>query len=104
MWAAVATLYAAVTLWMTRPLIGSAFSAVAGWPGDNLYFTWLVNWYHQSIALGQLPVRVPTLNVPEGWNIAYNEMTPTMALLGIPGFFGGASRSRTTSRFGCRSF
>ncbi len=84
-WVGVAALYLVIAFWMTRPLAGHAFASIAGPHGDNLYFTWLVQWYRDSLAHGRLPVHVPTLNAPEGWSLAYNEMSPVMALLGVPG-------------------
>lgn len=91
-WSLVAAFFLLVTFWMTRPLLTEATRAVAGSPGDNLYFTWLVNWYHEALVQGRLPVHVATLNAPEGWSLAYNEMTPMMAVLALPVFwFGGAA-------------
>ncbi len=85
-WAAIALLYLLVTLWMTRPVVTHAFTAVAGWPGDNLYFVWLLEWYRDALGRGHLPLHVPQLNVPEGWTLAYNEMSPAVILPGLPGF------------------
>lgn len=90
-WLALALLYFALTIWFTWPLAGQVNSAVVGPPGDNLYFTWLVHWYHKAIVDLRWPVQVNMLNVPEGWSLAYNEMTPAMALLGAPGFLAGGA-------------
>ncbi|MGQ9554747.1 MAG: hypothetical protein ACUVWR_11600 [Anaerolineae bacterium] len=73
------------TIVMTWPLIAHCRTAVIGWVGDNFYFVWLVGWFEKALAQWQhLPWVVPTLNYPEGWNLAYNEMTPAMVLLALP--------------------
>jgi hypothetical protein len=83
--------YLLVTLWMTRPVVQYARTSVAGFPGDNLYYLWLLDWYHRSLVHLRWPLDVPTLNAPAGWNLAYNEVNFALAL-GLPGFlFGGAA-------------
>lgn len=78
-------LFTALTVGITWPLTAQLASAVVGWAGDNFYFVWLVGWYQKSLfVLHSLPLSVPSLNYPEGWNLAYNEMTPAMALIALP--------------------
>src|SRR4029453_18612689 len=77
--------------WMTRPLVFQARTAIPGGPGDNLYYLWIIDWYHTAI-VNRLPAyHTPVLNAPEGWNLAFNEMDLS-AVLGLPGYwFGGAA-------------
>jgi hypothetical protein len=78
-------LYLLATVGFTWPLPQVFTTSVIGWSGDNVYFTWLIGWFQEAlISQGQLPTVVPTLNYPHGWNLAYNEITPIMVLLGLP--------------------
>lgn len=78
-------LFTALTIVMTWPLTAHISDSVIGWVGDNFYFVWLVGWFQKSLfVLHRLPLSVPFLNYPEGWNIAYNEMTPAMVLTALP--------------------
>jgi hypothetical protein len=88
-WAAFLAILFVVTLWMVRPLPSDLAGTVVGPPGDNLFFVWLVDWYRVTLSDGVLPLDVPVLNAPQGWHLAFNEMTPSMALLGLPGFLAG---------------
>ncbi|NTV64370.1 MAG: hypothetical protein HGA65_12650 [Oscillochloris sp.] len=81
---AVVALFFLLSLLMTWPLVGDLTGSVIGWPGDNFYFAWLVGWFQQALQSGQSPMIAPPFNYPEGWNLAYNEATPAMALLGLP--------------------
>jgi len=79
------SLFIALTIVMTWPLTLHINNSVIGWVGDNFYFVWLIGWFQKSIfVLHHLPLSVPTLNYPEGWNIAYNEMTPVMVIIALP--------------------
>ncbi|MEX0788948.1 MAG: hypothetical protein WD906_07900 [Anaerolineales bacterium] len=73
-----------LTIVWTWPLLLHLQTAVLGQIGDNVYFIWLIRWVQESLARGQLSVTVPTLNYPEGWSLAYTEMTPTMVLTALP--------------------
>jgi hypothetical protein len=78
-------LFTTLTIVMTWPLTAQISNSVIGWVGDNFYFVWLVGWFQKSLfVLHRLPMSVPFLNYPEGWNIAYNEMTPAMVLIALP--------------------
>lgn len=97
-WVVVVSVLTVLTLWMLRPLPAHLDASVVGPPGDNLFFVWLVDWYRASLGQGVLPLEVPRLNAPQGWHLAFNEMTPTMALTGLPGFlFGGPAMAYNTS-------
>ncbi|MCX7681060.1 MAG: hypothetical protein N2508_03675 [Anaerolineae bacterium] len=69
---------------MTWPLVLRIDDSVVGWVGDNFYFVWLIGWVQKSLYVLENPLEVPILNYPEGWNLAYNEMTPAMVLIAIP--------------------
>jgi len=44
-----------------------------------------VGWTQKALfELHRLPLSVPQLNYPEGWNLAYNEMTPVMVGMALP--------------------
>ncbi|ACL23399.1 hypothetical protein [Chloroflexus aggregans] len=82
--AAVLLFFLGVTILMTWPLILRIGDSVIGWVGDNFYFVWLIGWIQKSLYALENPLTVPILNYPEGWNLAYNEMTPAMVLIAIP--------------------
>lgn len=97
-WAAYLAALTLATLWMVRPLPGDLNGAVVGPPGDNLFFVWLVDWYRHALSTGQWLLDVPTMNAPQGWRLAFNEMTPSMTLLGLPGFLlGGPALAYNTT-------
>ena len=78
-------LFTFLTVFMTWPLAVQAGSSVIGWVGDNVYFVWLVGWFQKALfELHRLPLSVPQLNYPEGWNLAYNEITAAMVLAALP--------------------
>ena len=80
-----ALFYSVLSVLMTWPLAAHLGSAVVGWEGDNLYFVWLVGWFQKALLeLHQLRLAVPLFNYPQGWNLAYNEITPAMALIALP--------------------
>ncbi|MBI5878563.1 MAG: hypothetical protein HZB53_13020 [Chloroflexi bacterium] len=85
--------YAALTVFMTWPLSAHLGDAIAGESGDGQYFMWLTGWYPEAILrLGVSPLWVPWLNYPEGYALAYNEMTPGTALFAWPlTLLGGAT-------------
>lgn len=83
-------LFALLAVGMTWPLVLDLDHSVIGWVGDNFYFVWLVGWFQQSLVeLHHLPLLVPHFNHPEGWNLAYNEVTPAMVLVGLPASLAG---------------
>ena len=99
-WSSLAAFFGAVTVLMTWPLARDPFHVALGPPSDNLYFVWLIEWYRRAIVeLHRFTIDVPFLNAPEGWNLAYNEMTPVMALLGLPVAFMGPAAAYNASVF-----
>ncbi len=80
----VSLFFLGVTVLMTWPLVLRMDDSVIGWEGDNFYFVWLIGWVQRALCALDNPLKVPILNYPEGWNLAYNEMTPAMVLIAIP--------------------
>ena len=77
---------------MTWPLAQRMGSAFVGQIGDNLYFVWLIEWIRKAIfELHVSPVYVPFLNYPDGWSLAYTEITPAMIAIALPASLLGGS-------------
>jgi hypothetical protein len=84
-WGGVALYFAVVTAGITFPLILNMNHAIAGEIGDNIYFVWMIAWMKKAIfELHTNPFNVWFLNYPEGWNMAYTEITPIMLILALP--------------------
>lgn len=80
-----------LTVFMTWPLLISMQSRMAGQLGDNIYFVWMIAWIKKALfELHVDPFNVWFLNYPEGWNMAYTEITPAQLGLAMPfSFLGG---------------
>lgn len=88
------TLYfSAVTVFMTWPLAARMLDSMVGQMGDNIYFVWMIGWMKKALfELHTNPFNVWFLNYPEGWNMAYTEITPAQLALALPfSFLGGAT-------------
>ena len=84
-WLGTLLTYAAMTVFMTWPLLLRMRDSVVGQVGDNVYFVWLFAWIRRAIfELHTSPFHVPQLNFPEGWSLAYTEMSPATIALGFP--------------------
>jgi hypothetical protein len=72
---------------MTFPLVTKMGSAAAGaGGGDGSYFIWLVAWYQKALfQLKISPFFAPTMNYPQGWNLATTDITPAMVAIAMPG-------------------
>ncbi len=83
--------FVAMTVIMTWPLIKYMRTSVVGQLGDNIYFIWLIDWFRRALfELHVSPITVPFLNYPEGWSIAYTEITHADIFLALPfDFIGG---------------
>lgn len=79
------TFFLALAVLMTWPLVTRMGSAMVGQVGDNIYFVWMIGWLKKAILdLGVNPFNVWFLNYPEGWSLAYTEITPAQILLAFP--------------------
>lgn len=90
-WIGVALYFTAMTVVMTWPLAARMADAMVGQVGDNIYFVWMIGWMKKALfELHVNPFNVWFLNYPEGWNMAYTEITPAMLALALPfSFVGG---------------
>ena len=72
---------------MTYPLvIKMRVEAIGAGGGDGSYFIWLVAWYQKALfQLHISPFFAPSLNYPQGWNLATTDITPAMVALALPG-------------------
>jgi hypothetical protein len=79
--------FVGMSIIMTYPLVWKMGTAAAGGGGgDGTYFIWLVAWYQKALfQLKISPVIAPTLNFPQGWNLATTDITPAMVALALPG-------------------
>jgi len=74
-----------MTVLMTWPLVTRMGESLVGQVGDNIYFVWMIGWLKKAVfELHVNPFNVWFLNYPEGWNLAYTEITPAMILIAIP--------------------
>lgn len=80
-----------LTLAMTWPLVTRMGAQMVGQLGDNIYFVWMISWIKRALfELHVNPFNVWFLNYPEGWNMAYTEITPAQLALAMPfSFLGG---------------
>ena len=79
-----------LTVLITWPQVAQMSSAVVGQVGDNIYFIWLIEWFKRALfELHISPTLVPFLNYPEGWSLAYTEITPAMVFLALPAYLIG---------------
>lgn len=84
-WLAAALYFTALTAVMTYPLITRMGVDLVGEIGDNIYFVWMIGWIKKALfELGVNPFDVWFLNYPEGWNMAYTEITPAQLALALP--------------------
>ena len=74
-----------LTIVMTWPLVTRMFDAMVGMTGDNIYFVWMIGWIKKALfELHVNPFNVWFLNYPEGWSLAYTEITPIQILIALP--------------------
>ncbi len=74
-----------LSIWMTWPLARVIGGRIAGTLGDNIYFVWMIGWMQKALfQIGANPFNVWFLNYPEGWNMAYTEITPAQLALAMP--------------------
>jgi hypothetical protein len=74
-----------LTIFMTWPLVTVMGNQMVGQVGDNIYFVWMIGWFKKALFdLHVNPFNVWFLNYPEGWSLAYTEITPAQLLLALP--------------------
>jgi hypothetical protein len=74
-----------MTVFMTWPLVTVMGNQMGGQVGDNIYFVWMIGWFKKALFdLHVNPFNVWFLNYPEGWSLAYTEITPAQLLLALP--------------------
>lgn len=86
------TLYfAAMTVVMTWPLVTRMGTSMVGLVGDNIYFVWMIGWFKKALfELGVNPFDIWFLNYPQGWSLAYTEITQANLAIAMPfAFIGG---------------
>lgn len=78
---------------MTWPLVLKMGDFMVGRIGDNIYFVWMIGWFKKALfELRVNPFDIWFLNYPEGWNLAYTEITPIMLMIALPfSFIGGST-------------
>jgi hypothetical protein len=78
--------FTVMSIIMTYPLVAKMGSAAAGASGDGSYFIWLVGWYQKALfQLKISPFFAPTMNYPQGWDLATTDITPAMVAMALPG-------------------
>ena len=85
------TLYfTAMTLVMTWPLVTRMGDSMVGLVGDNIYFVWMIGWFKKALFdLGVNPFNIWFLNYPQGWSLAYTEITQANLAIAMPFYFIG---------------
>jgi hypothetical protein len=92
-WPAALLYFTLLSILMTWPLIRVMGTHLVGSVGDNIYFVWMIGWIQKALfQLGANPFDVWFLNYPEGWNMAYTEITPAQLALALPfSLLGGST-------------
>ncbi len=84
-WVAPWLFFCAAAIFMTWPMVLQLNSAVIGSLGDNVYYVWLMGWFPKALFQYHInPLFVPFHNFPEGWPLAYTEITLSNVILGLP--------------------
>ena len=86
-WSTTAALFyfTALSILTTWPLARVMSTQMVGSLGDNIYFVWMIGWMQKALfQLRANPFDVWFLNYPEGWNMAYTEITPAQLALALP--------------------
>lgn len=90
-WLAVVLYFVGLTVLMTWPLVLHFSDALTGRIGDNIYFVWMIGWFKKALFdLHANPFNIWFLNYPQGWNLAYTEITPIMLTMAMPFTFIGS--------------
>ena len=82
---AVVGFFTVLAVVFTWPVARELDAKIAGQPGDNLQFVWLIDWYKRALfELGRSPLFDPWLNFPDGWALSSIELPHTMIGLALP--------------------
>jgi hypothetical protein len=82
--------FCVLTIAMTWPLITRMGNSLVGMIGDNIYFVWMIGWFKEAIFVQHVnPFNIWFLNYPEGWSLAYTEITQANLALAMPFTFLG---------------
>lgn len=82
--------FTAMTVVMTWPLVTRMGSSMVGMVGDNIYFVWMIGWFKKALFdLGVNPFNIWFLNYPQGWSLAYTEITQANLAVAMPFYFIG---------------
>jgi len=80
-----------MTLAMTWPLVTRMGNSLVGMIGDNVYFVWMIGWFKEALFVQHVnPFNIWFLNYPEGWSLAYTEITQANLALALPFTFFGS--------------
>ena len=63
-WLLVGVGFLLLTLFVVWPLPLHLTTHVIGWPGDNFYFVWLIEWYARTLLQGRNPQGVSPWDWP----------------------------------------
>ncbi|MBI9049630.1 MAG: hypothetical protein JEZ00_09440 [Anaerolineaceae bacterium] len=79
-----------LTIAMTWPLVTRMGDSLVGMIGDNIYFVWMIGWFKEALFVQHVnPFNIWFLNYPEGWSLAYTEITQANLALALPFTFLG---------------
>ena len=82
--------FTVMTVVMTWPLVTRMGDSMVGLVGDNIYFVWMICWFKKALFdLGVNPFNIWFLNYPEGWSLAYTEITQANLAIAMPFYFIG---------------
>ncbi|MCD4672605.1 MAG: hypothetical protein K8R77_08075 [Anaerolineaceae bacterium] len=82
--------FTAMTVVMTWPLVTRMGSSMVGMVGDNIYFVWMIGWFKKALFdIGVNPFNIWFLNYPQGWSLAYTEITQANLAIAMPFYFIG---------------
>jgi hypothetical protein len=78
--------FVVLTLVVTWPLLLHLRDRLPGWYiADNYEYLWKMWWFkHAIVDLQRSPLIVPTILFPDGFSLAYAEITPLHTLIGLP--------------------
>ncbi len=80
-----AAFFLILTIAVTWPLVLHLTNRVPGALGDNFEYLWKMWWFkHAIVDLHINPLIAPNILYPQGFNLAYAEITPLHTIIGLP--------------------